>query len=178
MTSSRCTYYTMTSSRFRPESSAVRLYGRGALQRAKVEMWTRRIELELLFTSVGKAWLHGEVLAPLRKMSGMVAHASELTLGLRSAQRFYNEVERELAARGPFVAGDAFTVADITLLCVLDFAVGLVRVPMPWSALPHLLAWHIRVSGRASVRLHPDPYALQGGEHYTDRNVDSMGSKL
>lgn len=149
----------------------VRLFGCGPLQRAKVEMWTRRVELELLFSSVGKAWYHGPTLAPMRKSSGLTAHDSELQLGMRTAQRFYKEVERELQAKGPFLAGEDFTVADITLLCVLDFGAGPVQVPMLWSKLPHLLAWHVRVSARESVRLHKDPYRPQGSPIYADRNV-------
>ena len=92
--------------------AGVRLFGCGPLQRAKVEMWTRRVELELLFSSVGKAWYHGPTLAPMRKSSGLTAHDSELQLGMRTAQRFYKEVERELQAKGPFLAGEDFTVAD------------------------------------------------------------------
>eukprot|EP00729_Bicosta_minor_P002133 gene2133-27934_t len=151
--------------------AGVRLFGCGPLQRAKVEMWTRRVELELLFSSVGKAWYHGPTLAPMRKSSGLTAHDSELQLGMRTAQRFYKEVERELQAKGPFLAGEDFTVADITLLCVLDFGAGPVQVPMLWSKLPHLLAWHVRVSARESVRLHKDPYRPQGSPIYADRNV-------
>lgn len=160
--------------RFVEESAAdpaVCLFGRGALERAKVEMWNRREELELFHGAVGKAWIHGPYLAELRKQRGLVGHDSELQLGLRGAQSFYRELDRELATR-PFVAGDAFTVADITLLCVLDFGAGPVRVPMCWSALPNLKAWHQRVSARESVRLHPDPYAPKG-DLYADRNMES-----
>ena len=164
----------------RPAGSDLRLFGNGALQRARVEMWTRRIELELFHGSIGKAWIHGPFLAPMRKRTGLVGHPSELELGLRLAQHFYKELDHELSARA-FVAGGAFSVADITLLCVLDFGAGPVRVPMRWSELPHLAAWHERVSARASVQLHRDPYAPRKGQRYADRNVaaaESSSSRL
>ena len=49
-----------------------------------------------------------------------------------------------------FVAGERFTVADITLLCGVDFASTLVGLP-PSEELSHLKRWHEEVSSRPSV---------------------------
>jgi len=133
------------------------LFGEGPTQRAVVEMWQRRVELELLQGAVGKAWVHGPVLKSLRERRGLEGHESELQLGLAAAQALYRELDRELATRA-YVAGDAFSIADITLLCVMDFAAGPVRVPTRWTELPHLTEWHRRISARPSALAHPNPH--------------------
>lgn len=152
-----------------PESAiaAPRLFGSTVvpLQRAQIEMWTRRVELELLVGAVGKAWIHGPVVAPLRSQLGLEGVDSELRLGLRLAQAFYRELDAELAQR-PFLAGDEFSIADITLLCILDFGAGPVKVPMLWEEWPNLAAWHRCVSARPSVRAHPNPY-ITGEQRYS-----------
>ena len=37
-------------------SSSLQLFGRGLVERSRVDMWQRRVELELLHGAVGKAW--------------------------------------------------------------------------------------------------------------------------
>ena len=96
------------------------LFGREPLERALIEMWQRRVELELLSGAVGKAWINGPVLESLRAARGLEGHDSELQLGLGAAQSFYREMDEVLSGR-PYLAGDSFSIADITLLCVLDF---------------------------------------------------------
>jgi glutathione S-transferase len=58
-------------------------------------------------------------------------------------------MDKELAERS-FVAGERFTVADISALCMIDFAAAMVDL-QPDSSLEQLWAWHERVSQRASV---------------------------
>ena len=48
-----------------------------------------------------------------------------------------------------FLAGEAYSVADILLLCTADFA-GFVGMAVP-ADLTHLQAWHARVSARPSA---------------------------
>lgn len=57
-------------------------------------------------------------------------------------------LDGELAGRD-FIAGDAYSAADIAALCALDFAkfIGL-EIP---DACPDLTAWHARVSSRPSA---------------------------
>jgi glutathione S-transferase len=141
------------------------LFGREPVERALIEMWQRRVELELLSGAVGKAWINGPVLEGLRKARGLEGHDSELQLGLGAAQSFYREMDQVLSGRS-YLAGQSFSIADITLLCVLDFGAGPVRVPTRWTELPHLTAWHKRVSERPSVQqAHPDPY-IKGEQRY------------
>lgn len=142
------------------------LFGREPVARALVEMWQRRVELELLSGAVGKAWVNGPVLKSLREARGLQGHESELQLGLGAAQSFYREMDQVLSGRD-YLAGAKFSVADITLLCVLDFGAGPVRVPTRWTDLPNLTAWHKRVSARPSVRAHPNPY-IKGSQRYSE----------
>ena len=50
----------------------------------------------------------------------------------------------------PFIAGEAFTMADITLIGGLIFA-GLLSVPVP-AGCEALLAWYARMQERPSVK--------------------------
>ena len=57
---------------------------------------------------------------------------------------------RELSDGREFLAGPNYSMADIVLLCGLDFA-KFVNMPIP-DELTHLKAWHARVSARPSAR--------------------------
>lgn len=52
-------------------------------------------------------------------------------------------------ANSPYVAGSAFTVADITLHAGLVFA-GFAQIAVP-SELKHLIAWQARIASRSSI---------------------------
>ena len=69
--------------------------------------------------------------------------------GKNTVQRFYERLDEALA-ESEFVAGDAFTIADITALCTIDFAVGAARVPIPDDC-ENLKRWHAAVSARPSA---------------------------
>ena len=57
-------------------------------------------------------------------------------------------LDKELAGR-EFIAGDAFSVADITAICVIDFG-KVARVAVP-DELAHLNRWRAAVSARPSA---------------------------
>mgnify|MGYP000226176461 CR=1 FL=1 len=59
-------------------------------------------------------------------------------------------IDAELSDGRPFLAGEGFSMADIVLLCAVDFA-KFVRMPIPDSA-ERLQAWHLRVSARPTAR--------------------------
>ena len=58
-------------------------------------------------------------------------------------------MNRELEHRS-YMAGERFTVADITALTAIDFATQLVGLK-PEDNLENLWAWHQRVSARPSA---------------------------
>lgn len=63
----------------------------------------------------------------------------------------YYETLNDHLAGSKFVAGDAFSVADITALCTIDFATAAARVPIP-DACEDLKRWHEEVSARPSAQ--------------------------
>ncbi len=119
------------------------LMGTDATDRAVVEMWQRRMEYELFMplTQVFRnahAFFKGRI--PQVPEYGEVCRAHALA---RMAW-----LDQELAGR-PFVAGERYTIADITALCAIDFGrVSDIRIA-PEQA--HLQRWHEAVSSRASA---------------------------
>jgi glutathione S-transferase len=93
-----------------------RLFGTGAFDQAMVEMWQRRVE-QMLFMPVSYAFRHGHP-----RMAGLevpqVKEWGEANLARIPAMLDY--FDGELGNR-QFVAGDRFSVADITGLCAVDF---------------------------------------------------------
>jgi glutathione S-transferase len=62
------------------------LFGKDPTERALIEMWARRLELELKEAGTSRAWANGPVVAPMRAKRGIVSHDSELQLGIQTAQ--------------------------------------------------------------------------------------------
>ena len=121
------------------------LMGADAWERAQIEMWNRHAELELL-------WPIAQVFRNTNKFwEGRIKQAPEFAAIMREqlAERF-DWLEGELT-RHPYMAGDRFTVADITAMCALDFGkVSSIRID--GATHPQLKAWHTRVSERPSAK--------------------------
>jgi glutathione S-transferase len=121
------------------------LFGRGALQAALVEMWNRRAEFHL-FIPVSNIFRH---LHPAMKdmESPQVKEWGEANKP--RALSFLEFLDGELAKRS-FVAGDGYTVADITAMIAVDFLrVSKMAVP---DTLTHLKRWYAVVSERPSAK--------------------------
>lgn len=122
------------------------LFGRDALETALIEAHHRHIEFEL-HSSIGAAWINGPVVAA----AGLVKPIEEQRLrGEALTRKYYQRMDEELATCH-FIAGDRFSVADISALCMIDFAAARVGL-RPDDALRHLWEWHSRVSQRSSLR--------------------------
>jgi glutathione S-transferase len=120
------------------------LFGRDAAEIAKVEMWSRRIELGL-YAAVGSIFRHTHP-AMVQMEVPQVAQWAEA-----NKPRVMNDLailDRELANR-PFLAGDRFTVADITGLVSVDFMKP-AKLTIP-EALKHVRRWHAEISARPSA---------------------------
>ncbi|MDX2090028.1 MAG: glutathione S-transferase family protein [Kofleriaceae bacterium] len=121
------------------------LFGADAWERAQIEMWNRHAELELL-------WPISQVFRNTHKFwEGRIKQAPDFAVVMRElvAERF-DWLNHELASR-QFMAGDRFSVADITALCALDFGKPSgIRVDAAMH--PHLAGWHKRVSERPSAK--------------------------
>jgi glutathione S-transferase len=92
------------------------LMGEGALGRATVEMWQRRMESDLLWT-VGNKFRHTNPRALVLE-DPQIAQWGEVNEG--RVMDFLKILDAQLADR-PFVAGDNYSIADITGLCAIDF---------------------------------------------------------
>jgi glutathione S-transferase len=121
------------------------LFGNDAWERAQIEMWNRHAELELLLPTAqvfrnSHAFWNGRI-----KQAPEFAAIMREHVGLR-----LEWLEAELANR-PYMAGDRFTVADITALCAIDF--GKVNdMRLKPDVHPNLVAWHTRVTERPSSK--------------------------
>jgi glutathione S-transferase len=70
--------------------------------------------------------------------------------GLARLQKFFVDLDARLAGRA-FVAGDRFSVADITAVVAVDFA-RVVKVK-PSEQHPNLQRWRAAMAGRPSMSL-------------------------
>lgn len=121
------------------------LFGRGALEIALVEMWTRRMELNLL-APVAAVFRH---LHPAMKAMEQPQVPEWGEANKPRVMEFLDFLNRELEGR-LFVAGDHYTVADITGLIAVDFMKpGKLAVP---EGLANVRRWHAQVSERPSAR--------------------------
>lgn len=120
------------------------LFGRGALELARVEMWNRRLELHLLFP-VSHVFRNSH---PAMKEMEVPQVPAWAEANKPRIQEFVALLDGELKDR-PFVAGDAFTVADITGLVAVDFMKP-AKLAVP-DELKHLKRWHGDVAARPSA---------------------------
>jgi glutathione S-transferase len=120
------------------------LFGTGALGRARVEMWQRRMELNLLWT-VGQAFRH---IHPAMKEWEVPQVPAWGEANKPRAVEFLRILDAELADR-EFAAGDAFSIADITGMIGIDFMKP-ARIALP-EDLVNVRRWHAAVSARPSA---------------------------
>jgi len=119
------------------------LFGTDAKEQALIEMWNRRVEM-ILMPPIGAVWVHTHKFTerlPGRNLEWGEANRPKIG----EAMAFFDAA---LAGR-VFLAADHYTIADILLLCTLDFAT-FIGAAMP-EDLPNLRAWHARVSARPSA---------------------------
>jgi glutathione S-transferase len=120
------------------------LFGQGALGKAKVEMWQRRMELNLL-SCVAQAFRH---IHPAMKEWEIPQIPEWGEANKPKAVAFLNLLDAELANR-EFAAGDAYSIADITGMIAIDFMKpARIKVPDECS---NVLRWYGAVSSRPSA---------------------------
>ncbi|MCO5069583.1 MAG: glutathione S-transferase [Rhizobiaceae bacterium] len=120
------------------------LFGTGALERALVEMWQRRLELNL-FLAVGSAFRH---IHPAMKEWEVPQIPEWGEANKSKVIDFLGMLDTELANR-QFAAGDTFSVADITGLAALDFMKP-ARIALP-DHLSNVRRWHDELRSRPSA---------------------------
>ena len=122
-----------------PESP---LFGESGIQAAKVEMWQRRAELNFLL----------EVAGAFRNITGFFKDRETCVAewGQVCAERAPKMLSMfdEQLSQTAYLAGDTFSIADITLAVALDFARMVKVVALP--ELPNIERWYGEVSARSS----------------------------
>lgn len=120
------------------------LFGTGPLDSARVEMWQRRLEFDL-FLPVAQVFRH---LHPAMKAWEVPQVPDWGEANKAKAARFLELLDRHLADR-PFIAGEAFTIADITGLVAIDFMKpGRLAVA---DELANVRRWHAGLAARPSA---------------------------
>jgi glutathione S-transferase len=120
------------------------LFGTGALGKAQVEMWNRRLELNLL-ASVAAAFRH---VHPAMKEWEVPQVPEWGEINKPKALAFLEMMDKELELR-EFAAGDKFSIADITGLVAMDFMKpGRIAIP---EELTNVLRWKAALTARPSA---------------------------
>ena len=120
------------------------LMGTGALDSAIVEMWQRRIELAL-FMMVGLAFRNTSEF-----FKGRIPQVPEFgEVCKNDAVKRLQWLDQELANR-PFIAGQRYTIADITALVAIDFGRWIKIAIQPEQK--NLARWYEAVSSRPSAK--------------------------
>jgi glutathione S-transferase len=120
------------------------LFGRGALDVARIEMWNRRVELHLLF-AVSHVFRHSH---PAMKQMEVPQVPAWAEANKPRVLEFITLLDGELKER-QFIAGDQLSVADITGLVAIDFMKP-AKLAVP-DELTHLKRWHAELSARPSA---------------------------
>ena len=120
------------------------LFGVDAKDRALVEMWNRRMEFNIL-QPIADAFRQRHDF-----FKGRIRQLPEYAEVQRlNAEDGLNWLDRELAARR-FIAGDRFSIADITAMVAIDF--GRVSKIAIKPDQVNLARWHAEVSARPSAK--------------------------
>lgn len=121
------------------------LFGVGPKDAAIVEMWNRRAEINFL-ANVAAVFRHTH---PAMKDLEVPQVPAWAEANRPRVTGFLELVDHELASR-EFIAGDRYTVADITMQVAVDFMKPS-RLTMPEGA-SNVKRWHAAVSARPSAK--------------------------
>ena len=120
------------------------LFGLGAKERAQVDMWNRRMEFNLLQPIADTFRQRHEF------FKGRIRQVPEYAdIQRLNAEDSLKWLDGELANR-KFIAGDRFTIADITAMIAVDF--GRVSKIGIQPDQKNLARWHAEVSTRPSAK--------------------------
>lgn len=120
------------------------LFGETPLEKGTIAMWQRQVEFAL-FMQVGMCFQHTtgyfkDRMKPIKEYG--------IEAGI-NASKFLRVLDRRLQ-NSEFIAGDQFSIADITAVCAIDFARVIdVRIGEDQTALQ---AWYERQNLRPSMK--------------------------
>lgn len=126
------------------------LFGKTPEERAAVLMWNAKVEQLGLWAMVDAFRNSAKALAN-NALPGPDSYRQIPELAERGRQRiirFFERLDGHLADN-EYVAGNFYSVADISAMVVVDFAAW-IKITVPESA-PHLARWYATVSKRPSA---------------------------
>ena len=121
------------------------LFGRNTLERARIEMWNRRMDMNFL-TLVSHVFRNTHPAMKEMEVPQIPAWADANKPRIAD---FIALLDNELKDR-PFAAGDNYSIADITGLVAMDFMKP-AKLEVP-QELTNLRRWHADVSARPSAK--------------------------
>jgi glutathione S-transferase len=133
-----CLYF----EKLKPEPN---LFGEGPLESALVEMWNRRLELHF-YGPVSQSFRHTSPAMAKREIPQVAEWGAA---SRKKSEEFLGFLEHELGKR-EYVAGNRFTIADITALVTVDFMRVIKLAVLP--EMTNLSRWHASVSARPSAK--------------------------
>ncbi len=122
------------------------LFGYTALDKAAIEMWIKRVEFRL-WAPMSQVWRNDD---PRTEHVVKVRFKDFGEYSRTQVAEAMSWIDRELGDGRQFLAGKEFSMADIVLLCGIDFA-KFVNMPIPGNA-ANLTRWHAVVSARPTAR--------------------------
>ena len=129
----------------------MRMMGLDPRDRAIVEMWERRCALEGS-ASIEEIFRNSHPLMVDRGLPGTNEPVPQIPAlvhrGQTRLRRFFEKIDQRLS-ECRYVAGDRFSIADISLFCALEFGRAL-ELSIP-NAFCNLNRWHAEISSRPSV---------------------------
>jgi glutathione S-transferase len=122
------------------------LMGEGYEERAFIEMADRRMELHL-FLGIANCIRHTHPGLAALEQPQFAEYGAAQGQKMRETARWLDST----LATQPFVAGQRFTIADITAFCALEFGRGLMKFRPGQEGMTHLQAWRDRIAERRSA---------------------------
>jgi glutathione S-transferase len=127
------------------------LFGTGAKERALVEMWNRRVEIEGL-QPIADVIRNSAPMFEDRAIAGIPSGVPQIPAlverGKASIARFFETIDRRLG-EAQYLAGDSFSIADITVFIGIGFAAR-AEITIP-EACANATRWLADVGARPSA---------------------------
>lgn len=121
--------------------------------KAVIEMWNHRVESEG-FMAVAEGFRNKASGFKGRALPGThtIEQIPELVERGRLRYEYFLQDLNDRLAESRYIAGDDFSIADITALVAIDFGSRAVKVPMP-EDYTHLRRWYDAVSSRPGTQV-------------------------
>lgn len=128
-----------------------RLMGHGATEEALVLNWNNIVEQGGFFAvaEMLRNWSPGFRGHVFPGTVGYEQMPELIERGRRRTEQFFDRIEKRLE-QSPYLAGEHYSLADISLLAVTDFA-GWVEIN-PLATRPRLAKWYARAAARPSAK--------------------------